>query len=466
VKRDEVERLEAAVHGANPVPLVPDLIHTEEAAAVTLLVEQRRRTMTTTPTQTPPQATGSQPTRRRSIAWAFAAGFVLVVLVVGAAALFLRGDNLPRADEPAPPETAAITAADNRELATVAAGWQRIGDPWLESEPGSMEPLPDGGFVAAALSEHPAGSRVMWSPDGLNWYDGDPQRLLPPRGVEMAVIGDQVIILAGEDDTPADLWIGNPKTGNWAPMVDLDTTGLEGQLVPWTLGMSAGTDEALVAAVTAAELPVSGDDPVEVGVVVWLVDPGQGTATRANLPVDIPATITWPTTWFDGRWHIMMPLTLVDYYWVETGLWSSVDGTTWTEDELPAGWQFGMLHAPTVGSSGIVTCATIDGIEETAGAWHSPNGVDWHWLGPTTLTYCRGVYSDTLGFVLERGGKGFTLLAPDGTQLETLDSPFDADTVAASGNNLIVDAYRGSEYSAEESAGYRGLWLYHQPDDR
>ena len=75
------------------------------------------------------------------------------------------------------------------------------------------------------------------------------------------------------------------------------------------------------------------------------------------------------------------------------------------------------------------------------------------------------MYSDTLGFVLERVGNGFALLSTDGTKLETLNSPFDADTVAASGNNLIVDAFRGSEYSAEESEGYRGLWLYHQPDN-
>ena len=236
MKRDEVERLEAALRSANPVPFTLDPVNTEEAAAVTLLVEQRRRAMTATPTQTAPQPTGPPPHDRRSRVWAFAAGFMLVLLVVGAVALFPRGDDRPAADEPSPPETASTAAADSRELVTVVAGWQRIGDSWLETEPGSMEPLPDGGFVAAALIEHPEGSRVMWSPDGLNWFDGDPQRLLPHRGLEMAVVGDQVIILAGEDDTPTDLWIGNPKTGNWEPMINLDTSGLEGQLVPGPSG--------------------------------------------------------------------------------------------------------------------------------------------------------------------------------------------------------------------------------------
>jgi hypothetical protein len=275
----------------------------------------------------------------------------------------------------------------------------------------------------------------------------------------MAVVGDQVIILTGEDDTPTDLWIGDPRTGNWEQMVNLDTSGLEGQLVLWTIGISAGTDEALVTAVTAAEMRPWADDPVEVGVVVWLVDPEHGTATRTNLPVDTPATITRPTVWFDGRWHIMMPLTLVDYYWAETALWSSADGTTWTEDTFPEGLYPPMMNFVTAGPSGAVTCATEYGDDKTEGTWFSPNGVNWRIVGPGF--FCRGVYSDGLGFVFD----GFYRLLPDGTTLEKWPSPFPFDVVAASGNNLIVDAYRGSEYSASESAGIEGLWLYHHPFD-
>ena len=96
--------------------------------------------------------------------------------------------------------------------------------------------------------------------------------------------------------------------------------------------------------------------------------------------------------------------------------------------------------------------------------WFSPNGVDWRFIS-SYPHYCRGVYSDSLGFVLEGAKHGFYRLSPDGETLEVLVSPFPADTVAASGNNLIVHAFRGSEYSPTESAGIKGPWLYHQPDD-
>lgn len=475
MRRDEVRRLEAAVRDANPVPCVDDLVGSNAAAAVALLVKQRRRTMTTTPA--PPtiqRAAPSWPRRRWSTAWAFTAGFVVVLLGVGAAALFLRDGGAPLADAPAPSPTATIShvatsaAAVDRDLIAVVAGWQRITDPWLADA--SIDPLPGGGFIAASDTVHVDGSAVMWSPDGLNWLDGDPRRLVPRARRDWTVVGDQVIVLAGGDDAPA-LWIGDPRTGEWEPMLELDTSGLEPELVPGSIRMAAGRDALLVSGVTPIEAASSGGGIAKIGsFVVWLVDPELEGATRTRFLVEPPIDqrgwgVEWEGdwyTWFDGRWHVMLSRVLVDWSWGETSLWSSPDGTTWIEEDLPAGWRTPVLNAMTVGSSGAVTCAAIDGDERATGTWFSSNGVDWRLLGREN--FCRGAYSDQLGFVFD-GGPGFYRLSPDGTQLDVWTSPFPFDVVEASGNNLIVDAFRGSEYTAAESAGYRGLWLYHRPDD-
>jgi hypothetical protein len=469
VRPEEISRIEAAVRDANPVPSAELRVDSDEASAVTLLVERRRRVMATTPSPTEVESPGPVH-RRRSMAWAFAAAFVVVLLVIGVAALFLRGDNVGVSDEPAPSHTITTpgmtTSAwiHDLELVTDIAGWERVDEPWLDYA--SVGPLPDGGFVAIGAGP----STVMWSPDGLNWLDGDPRQLVSLQVREMAVVGGQVVILGGDDDTPT-LWIGDPKIGSWQPLIDLDTSDLEGRLVPGNIGISVGDGTLLVAAATTAEQASDDDEPVEGWpVVIWLVDPADGTATRTVFPVDVPANeIVWPFEWFSGRWHVMIPLEGVEWWTTWDAAWSSADGMSWTEEEFPEGWQTPMLNAPTVGSSGVVTCAAINGDEETAGTWFSPDGVDWRSVG---APFCRGVYSDSLGFISDGepsfgsdGAPRFYQLSPDGTTLEEWTSPFPFDAVAASGNNIIVNAYVGSEYTAEESAGYKGLWLYHQPGD-
>jgi len=357
--------------------------------------------------------------------------------------------RVPPSSEVTTTDGSATTVAVDRDLVTVVDGWQRI-DAIDADDLFWVESLPAGGFVA--------GSSLRWSPDGLNWFDGDPQELAP-RSRGAAVVGDQVIILVDDDDALA-LWIGDPATGSWNPMMDLDTSGLE--LVRWGGVMAAGDDEVLVAAITAADMPSTADDRVEVRPVVWLVDPVRREATRRSLAVETLANhVLSPRVWFDDRWHLMLPLVLEeDWIWSEIALWSSPDGTTWNDDGLPEGMNMPMLAVDwiTTGSSGVVICADHEGSE---GNWFSPNGVDWEFLGPGV--FGRGVYSESLGYVLEKDGREFSRLSPDGKTLEEeWTGPFPADTVAASGDNLIVDAFRGDGFTESESAGVEGLWLYHE----
>lgn len=144
MKPDEQSLIETALRSANPVAQPRDLIGSEPAAAVTLLIEHRRGTMTTTPTK-PPQRAAPTPTRppSRSWAWAFAAGFVAVLITIGAVALFAGGDDASVADQSVtttvaeetatstvatePPPTTAIASIDLATATAVAdahnAGW-------------------------------------------------------------------------------------------------------------------------------------------------------------------------------------------------------------------------------------------------------------------------------------------------------------------------------------------------------
>jgi ketosteroid isomerase-like protein len=121
VKPDEQSLIETALRNANPVPQPRDLIDSEPAAAVTLLIEQRRGIMTTTPTK-PPQRAAPIPTRppSRSWAWAFAGGFVAVLITIGAVALIAGGDDSSVADEPV--TTTVATAAPQTTVTENAAG--------------------------------------------------------------------------------------------------------------------------------------------------------------------------------------------------------------------------------------------------------------------------------------------------------------------------------------------------------
>ena len=96
--RNDLSRLEVAVREANPVPEPSDLVDSDESVAVSLLVAQGRRTMTTTPTPQP-RRTEPRPSPTRRSAWVFAAGLIVIVLVIGLVALLQPGSDSPVIDQ-------------------------------------------------------------------------------------------------------------------------------------------------------------------------------------------------------------------------------------------------------------------------------------------------------------------------------------------------------------------------------
>lgn len=197
MKPDEQSLLETALRNANPVAQPRDLIGSESAAAVTLLIEQRRGTMTTTPTR-PPQRAAPTPTRppSRSWAWAFAAGFVAVLVAIGAVALFAGGDDSPVADE-----SATTTVAEEAPTTT----------------PATEPPPPPGIDLVTATAVADAYTAGWNATDGeavAALYVEDGVSVDPGRGV-----------VRGRDNIANDVEIIRPGVSNGARTGDLTITG-------------------------------------------------------------------------------------------------------------------------------------------------------------------------------------------------------------------------------------------------
>ncbi len=477
MKRDEVERLEAAVRDANPVPSAVDLINSEEAAAVTLLVQQRRRTMTTTPTHTASHPTGPPLRPRRSMVWAFAAGFVLVVLVVGAAALVLRGRDLPVTDAPAPtvatipeqstPSTdAAAAAGSTRGYGTEGWEWFKIIEPWVGSVV-DFASLPRGGFVVAATDEwawtpvessdgtewqRVAGAvgewSVFWSPDGIEWRDADPQRevtVLPltrgfmgSRPQVVTTVGGQVVVL---DRTVFGIRIGDLETQTW-DAIEFDTSDLVGEI--GLLAVASNETEVLV---VGYEDDYGGAAPAECGeaqsvvatrYVTWLVDPRSGEVQRSSLPVgheDVngPAGLVaggrvcgesyGSVAWFKDQWV----LNLADLWFV------SADGVSWTYNPTPAGSE--ALPATLLAGPDTLLAEVWNGL------WYSENGTDWV-QPPEPDSGARGpseaAYSPSFGYVATPWSQAGLYVSTDGREWHHACCWPDIQDLTASGDRILA----------------------------
>lgn len=201
MRRDDVERLEAAVRHSNPVPGTGDLATSADAAAVTLLVEQRRRTMTTPSIDTAPKVKEPTTPPRRSMAWAFTAGFIAVLLLVGAGVLFLRGEGRPVAGQSTVEEPPDLIDVDSLT-------WSRIGlgttgprvhiDMAANYTPASS--LAEGGPGLVAIGTHsvPAPNDLADGGGGPGWVQGYldvPTVWTSPDGYEWSQVpsGDDTI---------------------------------------------------------------------------------------------------------------------------------------------------------------------------------------------------------------------------------------------------------------------------------
>jgi hypothetical protein len=349
----------------------------------------------------------------------FAASFAAVLLVIGLTTLVLRGGDTPMTNEPATPTTpttvtdAAVPTTVGVEQSTAIAvsqgspmvgvdpdvfldTWRQVavGEPWIKSIV-DIEALPDGGFVA--VTSEPDPWSVVWSPDGIEWHDGDPQRHVPgfsawidinePRSVEATV--DQVVLL---DQANVGVWVGDPKMGEWE-LIRLDTSGFDGR---WgTMAMAANDSEALI--IASKEDQAAGDEGVPTSqIVIWLADTFQRTSTRISLPVTThPVGSDALIEWFNDRWIMMVPKGVADPD--GCSVWMSLDGTSWTETALPdrlAEWCGSSL---TAGPSGLVVTRSSWGGDDF---WFSPDGVDWE-LAYDRSAVAKSTYSETLGYVIE-----------------------------------------------------------------
>lgn len=463
MKRDEVERLEAAVRNANPVPCVIDLRDSDEAVAVTFLLEQRSRIMTTTAAHTALRPTG--PLRpRRSMVWAFAAGCVLVVLVVGAAALLLGGDVSSVVDESertvattpelqSTPSTPALAGAESGAY----GGWEwiELDQPWVGSVVDSA-PLPGGGFVVAATDQW----SVLWSPDGIDWRDADPQRevtVLPltrafmgSRPELVTTIGDQVVLL---DSTVFGIRIGDVETKRW------DSIGFEASDLAGNVGLlmiAANDTHVLVIGYeddyTGEPLADDSGRIVECGenaggfaevestrYLAWLVDPRSGEVRRSFLPVghgeDMIGLAAWwagarvcgevygSVAWFKDQWV----LNLAELWFV------SEDGVFWTHSAAPADSE--PMPATLVAGPDTLLAEVWNGL------WYSETGTDWTEL-PEAESTRRGpseaAYSPAFGYVATPWSDPGLYVSTDGRNWRYAGYWPDVGDLTASGDRILA----------------------------
>jgi hypothetical protein len=360
------------------------------------------------------------------------------------------------------PTTTAVTSASATRLYSDGE-WVRVAvdEPWVDSVTG-IEALPGGGYVAAVTgSSH---SAVMWSPDGVEWFQGDPDRdiELPSSDVgtpaPLVVTSDQVVVVDGTDVAArVPLAIGDPRTGVWDRVV-LDHTALEGNDTGVsTVNLAAGDDAVLVAAMSA---PSEGADVSDV--LTWVVDPATGTSESNSFAVD--ATRESPTdaplvARVDGRWILIADEDVPerDGSGRRSTLWTSSDGLEWSQTDLPD--DMAAIRSLATGQRGVAAVndgTGAGGVEDAI--WYSVDGLEW-----TKVPYEHAAHpipvisAGKYGFVTV-GEPGLNVFA-DSSEVYGMFAPFDDEiggefdglsgAGASSGDTLLV-------LSENES----GLWLY------
>lgn len=96
----DIATAEEYMRAANPIPTL-DAVDADELAFAVAAVHTRRAALMQAPTEHPTETAPAAPPPRSHRVWAFAAAFVLILAVIGAAAWLLRSGNGPVAEEPA-----------------------------------------------------------------------------------------------------------------------------------------------------------------------------------------------------------------------------------------------------------------------------------------------------------------------------------------------------------------------------
>jgi hypothetical protein len=317
-----------------------------------------------------------------------AAAAVIIVVTIGV--LLLRGlessippaDTVPATTTTLPQTTVttepALLPTDLFEDAT----WQQVAvdEPWASSVI-DLDALSGGGFVV--VTAEPSPWSVAWSPNGVDWNEGDPNGVLSglrgewgtPFGLsdgrgpdlDRALIADDRVVVLAEDGPT--VWIGDPRTSQWQG-VPLDTAGILGDPSPRAM------------AANATEVLVVGQDRTANEIVAWLVDPDTATSQRTTGPAVEAGLADHITpeigaTWLQGQWIIitdlMAPEGYTDSYGSETAsrsvMWASEDATTWTEVALPEDPAGMLAH----GDTGLFVSTG----PMAADIWYTPDLITW-----------------------------------------------------------------------------------------
>lgn len=334
---------------------------------------------------------------------AFAAAVVVLVAVGGPLLLF--GTTGP----------GEIVAESPAAEAWDATGWElNPADGPFTRRIAAVEPVSPGGFIAVTADP----GRIFWSPDGVEWFDADPQRQVAqyqPKAADLpseddlaAVTGSRVVVL---DRADSGVWVGDPKTGDWEPIrLDVVEPGAELEL----LAVAANDTEALVVAreqgsslveVEDAEEPSSAvlSIPVTDRYLAWVVDPRTGTAQAYTLPVPVPEAASDADAvieWFNGRWVIVLGRGNVwagdDQGWdARQAVLVSPDGASWLAVDAPEEWKGAGLTSLTAGPSSIIATTCHFGGDSF---WYSTDGTSWV-LSTSDHTGHRSAYIEGLGFI-------------------------------------------------------------------
>jgi hypothetical protein len=437
---------------------------------------------------------GSEPPSNRSVTWrAVAVIATAVAVAIGAGGFLLFGDGesgtAPVVDDgPTPPSTspstippASTTVPTTPETTalpptTPSPTADAFPNRWTLVELGpwavkiiDAEALPDGGFVLTNWA--PDSSPVFWSPDGVDWFDGDPRGLLPdqlgatpgfPNSEGMAVVGDRVVLL----DWRMSVWVGDPRTGDWQEIPLQVEDGEEGDFY-WGgvrkpgLTLTSNGSQVLVAG--AHDLDAGGE------LVMWLVDPLELTSVRVPTLATPPLPQFQQIVWFDGRWLIGVDVMVGESDTDDWGddlsfrgmLWSSTDAVSWTEANyprdnmgilMPRGQQL-FVHLPAWGGGHLwVTSDLIEWRELDEAAADETDFVFPDYSGD--LGYLRLVhYPETLDYFgsedVDRPGPGeiWLVVSDDGTNW-TLKCEARSDEILAisDGRVLFGGCYRCTRY--------------------
>lgn len=475
MRNSQLDRLEAAVREANPVPNAADLRESEEAAALTLLLQDRRHDVTTTLAPTEPRL-DIPPTANRRWAWAFAVALAVTVLVVGLVALLPGGDS-PVVDEPTTTVPATTTTPTTSPTSPTTSPTTTATSTTVPETPAPIPPLGDGwqmvllsrarDFPRLSIDDLVRAGPGFYVPffddfeaAETDWYlmnldNGDPTLVdvdVPAGGFETGGPGVVAWATTGpETRTEAQLWVSVDGIQFQRVAEDL-FAGCQGE--PNCLG----SEIYAAASSPQGRVVVLAYDPLiwipdcecyDLNPVALVTDDGhQWTRQPLNLLELLPAgwqgsaDIGNPVVYVDGRWLTFATSVL----WgtsSETAFFTSPDGILWEPVDTGSLFEKTYVSALAASHRGVIALSgrtlfwSADGIDWTASSTRLPEDV---FPGPIAAFDEGYVMASTTGVA------GFHLTdiwySPDGTTWSSmplvLDEPALWNTIAGDGSELLA----------------------------